>query len=160
MQLILDPFQAWTGQAGRVLTGFAASLSISVELGELVVEGDGPISVSVTEPLEFLGTYEIDTTDLPSGPVNLAPPSISGTAEVGEVLTAANGLWVYDADANTAEPVLTYQWQRDGVDPWVLLLFSTITLTRRELGASDEQATRLRGWWSPLSNAMKRSCRH
>jgi len=43
-----------------------------------------------------------------AAPVNTVPPAISGTAEVGQVLSCAPGTW-------TGNPVpgLSYQWQRD-----------------------------------------------
>jgi len=48
------------------------------------------------------------TGGLPSTPANTVAPSITGTAQVGETLTAAGGAWT-----GRAAPVLTYQWLRD-----------------------------------------------
>lgn len=45
----------------------------------------------------------------PEAPVNVSPPTILGTARVGEILTAAVGTWTgYPA------PQFTFQWNRDG----------------------------------------------
>lgn len=42
-------------------------------------------------------------------PANTAAPSISGTAQVGQTLTAADGTWT-----GTPTPTLTRQWNADG----------------------------------------------
>lgn len=42
-------------------------------------------------------------------PENVSPPSITGTAKVGETLTGDDGQW-----SGTPEPVLTRQWNADG----------------------------------------------
>ncbi|MHB8470396.1 MAG: hypothetical protein ACYDCH_11685 [Gaiellaceae bacterium] len=42
------------------------------------------------------------------GPTNTAVPAISGTAQVGQTLTASSGAWVGQSSNNT----FTYQWQR------------------------------------------------
>lgn len=44
-------------------------------------------------------------------PANTVPPSITGTAQVGETLTGVDGEWT-----GTPAPVITRQWQADGED--------------------------------------------
>ena len=55
----------------------------------------------------FLGANE---GDRPAAPENTAPPAITGTAQVGEVLTATPGAW-----DGVAAPDLSYQWEADAV---------------------------------------------
>jgi len=43
---------------------------------------------------------------------NIDAPVITGTAAVGQVLTAADGTWL---PLDTANLTFTYAWQRDGV---------------------------------------------
>lgn len=79
-----------------------------------VSAGALPIDIAVTSPAEFAGTQTVDLADLETGPINVVPPEISGTAEIGQVLTANPSLWIYDA-ADGA-PTRTYQWLRGGAD--------------------------------------------
>ena len=81
----------------------------------LVVNAEtGVVDITVTEPQVFAGTYQVATSDLLGGPVNLVPPTLQGVFATGQVLTAADGLWVYDT---TAGPVVqSLQWRRGGVD--------------------------------------------
>lgn len=44
-------------------------------------------------------------------PLNLIPPSLSGTSVVGQVLTCSDGTW-----SGTLPITFTYQWQRNGID--------------------------------------------
>lgn len=46
-----------------------------------------------------------------NSPSNINPPTITGTAQVGETLTATTGTW----DGDPA-PTFTYQWSADGAE--------------------------------------------
>ncbi len=46
----------------------------------------------------------------PAAPVNTVPPTITGTAQVGETLTANDGTWT-----GRPTPTLTRVWEADGV---------------------------------------------
>lgn len=66
---------------------------------------------------------------VPSAPTNKTPPSISGTAQVGETLTATDGTW----DGLPA-PTYTRQWKAD--DAAISgATGQTYTLTAAEEGA-------------------------
>lgn len=79
-----------------------------------ITAGPGPIDITVTDPVDFAGTYTADLRDLDQGPVNLVPPQASGDVTVGTTLNAAQGLWIYGASAGT--PAQSWQWQRGGTD--------------------------------------------
>lgn len=55
-------------------------------------------------------------------PANTAAPSISGTAQVGQTLTAANGTWT-----GTPAPTLARAWQRsaNGTSGWAAIAGAT-----------------------------------
>lgn len=55
----------------------------------------------------FLGANE---GNLPEAPANTAAPAITGTAQVGQVLTVTPGTW-----DGVAAPTLSYQWNADAV---------------------------------------------
>ena len=92
------------------------SLSIDVTPDNTMVlnAATGVIDITVTTPAAFAGNYQADTADLLGGPVNLAAPSIAGTVTYGQVLTAGDGLWIYDTGAGT--PAQGWQWRRGGSD--------------------------------------------
>ncbi len=69
----------------------------------------GQIDITVSNPPEFAGVYQVNTGDLSSGPINLVPPAITGTADVGQVLTANPGLWIYDVGVGL--PTQSWQWR-------------------------------------------------
>ncbi|ASD50414.1 hypothetical protein FDI24_gp133 [Acidovorax phage ACP17] len=63
----------------------------------------------------------------PNAPKNTVRPTISGTATVGQTLTAANGTWT-----GTPAPTYTRQWKRAGVN------ISGATATTYVLQAADQ----------------------
>lgn len=64
----------------------------------------------------------------PAAPDNTVIPVITGTAQVGQTLTASTGTWT-----GTPTPVLTYQWEDDGV-PIVGATGATLLLLVAQLG--------------------------
>ncbi|MEL7114024.1 MAG: Ig-like domain-containing protein [Pseudomonadota bacterium] len=103
-----------TGQIDITITDPAVSITVLPDQTFQVSAGNLAIDINVTAPAGFAGAYSADLTVLGTGPVNLAAPVISGIAAAGEVLTATQGLWIYDSVAGT--PVQGLQWQRGGVD--------------------------------------------
>lgn len=90
---------------------------------QVLLPGDGTIEVEIQNGTTLLtiagtgiydGEYAVGSTGFTTGPVNLVPASVSGTAKVGETLFATPGLWVYaSSNGNFA---VAGRWQRDGVD--------------------------------------------
>lgn len=79
--------------------------------GILVQAGPGTLDIAVDSPA-YQGNYALDPAALSRGPVNLAPPTVAGTAAIGQVLTAKPGLWGHDG--TLAAPVMAWQWLCDG----------------------------------------------
>lgn len=109
-----DLGQTRTGQINVTIT--APQLSIDTQPDNtLVVNAEtGLVDITVATPAAFAGTYQITTSDLAGGPVNLVPPGITGTVATGQTLTADPGLWVYDPGAGA--PVQSWQWRLAGAD--------------------------------------------
>lgn len=61
-------------------------------------------------PVFTVVSVDAGEATVPTAPVNTAPPTISGSPEVGSTLTVDPGEW------DTADLSFAYQWQRDGVD--------------------------------------------
>lgn len=74
----------------------------------------GLIEIAVTEPPEFAGSWQVDTADLAQGPLNLVPPTISGSVTAGQSLTSTPGLWIYDLAAGL--PTRSWQWLVSGTE--------------------------------------------
>ena len=112
----IEDDQAQSDTADVVITISAPTLTITVEPDNtLTVNAElGLIDITIITPAAWAGTYQANTSDLATGPVNLILPVISGTPDLGETLSAADGLWIYDTGAGT--PAKSWQWRRNGVD--------------------------------------------
>lgn len=64
-----------------------------------------PVDDRMTATANFKVSGNV-TTAAAAAPTNTLAPAISGTPQVGEVLTALEGVW-------TGTPAFTYQWQAD-----------------------------------------------
>jgi len=77
------------------------------------------------------GVIEVASGNL-SAPANLLLPSISGVAQVGETLTAIEGLWSNDPTS------FTYQWQSDTAGNGTYTNISGATAKTRVLVAGEQ----------------------
>ena len=109
-----DQGQRRSGQLNITIIDPTLSITVAPDSTLVVNAETGVIDITVTTPIDFAGTYQVDTADLTGGPVNLAPPVISGTGEAGQTLAATSGLWIYDTGAGV--PVQGWQWQSGGAD--------------------------------------------
>lgn len=109
-----DLGQTRDGQVNVTISDPQLSIDTLPDNTLAVTAETGLIDITVTNPAEFAGTWQADTADLVGGPVNLVPPAISGTAAVGNVLTAGPGLWIHDTGAGV--PATGWQWRRGGSD--------------------------------------------
>lgn len=108
-----------TGTGARTLTMAAAGTSYSIAIRAVNAIGNGAASAAKSATS---GAVVI------AAPTNTTAPSITGTATVGETLTAVAGTW-------TGSPTVTRQWLRGGTE------ISGATGTTYLLVAADEGAT-------------------
>jgi hypothetical protein len=60
----------------------------------------------------FLAAAGFATVAAAESPQNSQPPSISGTADVGQTLTGANGSWLFNDGSACTDCTYSFQWQR------------------------------------------------
>lgn len=162
--------QRTTGQVDITVSEPQLSITVAADNTMAVTAETGPLDITVTSPAQFAGVTQFDTADLQTGPVNLDPPTLSGTLGVGDVLTASKGLWVYDDGA--APLYQSWQWRLAGVNilgavsdtytiqagdigPGLSVVetvndtFGTRSATSAIVGAAFQPAadTELLGWW-------------
>lgn len=78
-----------------------------------VTEDGGILTITFTGSPDYSGTYTANVADYATGPVFLAPASISGNQTHGSVLTCKRGLPTYAG--TVAGSGVAFQWLRDGV---------------------------------------------
>jgi hypothetical protein len=113
------------------VAGPLLSLSPNAEGTLTVAAANGEITVTVTEPAAFAGTYVSDTALLSGGPVAIIPPRIAGQAQTGVELTAVTGLWIFEGEV-TGE---TWSWRRNGA-PIAGATAATYTVSQADEGAA------------------------
>lgn len=112
---ISDPLgQLRSGQIDVTITEPQLSIATLPDNTLTLTAETGLLDITLTQPSEFAGTYQVHTGDLVSGPINLVPPVITGTVTVGQTLTATPGLWIYDM--SEGQPVTSWQWSRGGAE--------------------------------------------
>jgi len=87
-------------------------------------------------------TFTITVTAVNDAPVNTAPPSIAGTMNVGDMLTAAPGIWNDTIDTSvsgTSTLTFTYQWVR-AEDASGMNAVDIASATSSSYGLSDPDA--------------------
>ncbi len=109
-----DLDQRSTGQINVTISEPDLSINTLSNNTLVVSAATGPIDLTVVQPTAFAGTTLFNTTDLQSGPVNLALPEISGAVVQGQELTAVSGLWA--CDGVDGQPMQSWQWRRNGSD--------------------------------------------
>lgn len=109
-----DQNQRRTAQINVTISEPQLSIDLQPDNTLVINSETGLIDITVTNPMEFAGSYQIDTADLQGGPVNIAAPGLIGTGDVGQSLSAVPGLWVYDTAAGF--PVQSWQWMRNGAE--------------------------------------------
>jgi hypothetical protein len=118
---------------GRIRAAFAFGVRDRVEAVMVVVAAPGSrLTASDVAPLV---AATADHVQAGLSPINIAPPTVSGTAQQGQPLTAAPGAW-------TNRPVsFGYQWQRCDASGAACVAIPGATGQSYNVGAADTGAT-------------------
>ena len=90
-----NPLPTWRVTTSRLLRRLPGAAATVDALGPAVTAFAGS------------GFAEGSAGQANSAPTNTAPPTISGTAQIGQTLTASIGTWTYQST-----PTYTYAWSR------------------------------------------------
>jgi len=96
--------------AGNNCADIALATASTYTLGALDVSGTARVVVTGTNTAGNSASTSAQTVAIiaaGAAPANSAPPTISGTAQVGQVLTVSVGTWT-----GIPAPTLTHQWRR------------------------------------------------
>ncbi len=97
--------------AGIVLGGSGSARTVTVTPAANQ-SGSATITVTVSDgSLTASEPFVLTVTAVNDAPVNTVAPAVTGTAKVGQTLTASTGTWHDAADAGTIA-AYAYQWQR------------------------------------------------
>lgn len=140
-EMLTAPNGTWTGTPTIVFTyrwrRDGADIAGATSSTYLLITGDLGASITArvtgtngTGPAAAVSNALGPVIAAATAPANTVAPVISGTAQVGQTLTATNGTWT-----GTPTIVFTYQWRRDGADiPGATA--STYSLVTGDLGTN------------------------
>jgi hypothetical protein len=85
-------------------SGTSLTADVDTDITAVVTASDGQLTIEVSEPPDYSGTYIVDTTDLATGPVNLVPPVLmhDGSPALSEVVFSRPGLWILNSRSSVA----------------------------------------------------------
>ena len=128
---------ALTSNPGSLFAISGANLNTAAAM----TAGTYPITVQASGGVPTPVTRALAITVIPHtfAPSNSAPPLISGTPAVGQVLTTSNGTW-----AGFPAPTFTYQWNRVAAvsyATWDPATVTAVTLSGGNLAATNTGTT-------------------
>lgn len=126
-----DLDQRQSGQVNITINDPQVTIDVLSDNTFVVNAASGAIDLTITAPVELAGTYQSNVNDLSGGPINLVLPEVLGSISTGEVLSARDGLWIYDTAAGPLTE--SWQWLRAGADITGATL-DTYTVTPADIG--------------------------
>ena len=124
------PTYSYEWRIGGGNNSYAGSTSSSITIPPGYVGSKLYCRVTATNTAGTSGASSADTVTITKGvgaPVNTVAPSISGTAQVGQTLTANIGTWT-----GTPTPTYSYEWQNSSYI--ILSTSSTYTVASSDVG--------------------------